>query len=180
MFGFDGFNTQTAGPTSIVGTWKAVDETVVNGQLQTQLAVVQFEPNGTFIEGYDLANNAATYLGRYSYEPNSHTLAFVIDSAAPSTGPQPNPFQQTSLTPVHSFGGQSAVELNNDLDFLFQSSSVAPSDFTLPAAPTSLSRFDNFFNNGSNRFDMFNGFNDGFNGFSDGSSFFGFNNHNFF
>ena len=117
-------------PTSVIGTWKAVE----NGFHGPELAVVQFKPDGTFIEGFDVANQASTYLGRYSYDSASQRISFIIDSAS-GTGPQPIPFQRQALSSVVHFGNPTQVELNNNLDFMFQSTSVDPSDFTLPAAP---------------------------------------------
>lgn len=136
------FNQFTASPTSVIGTWKAVDAAFINGQRQTELAVVQFKPDGTFVEGFDVANQASTYLGRYSYD--GQRIAFIIDSAA-GNGPQPVPFHQNALSSTVFLGNPTTVRLNNDLTFAFESPSVSPNDFVLPPAPTTQFRT---FNNG--------------------------------
>lgn len=123
----------TVSPTSVVGTWKAVDAAFINGQRQTELAVAQFKPDGTFVEGFDVANQASTYTGRYSYD--GQRIAFIIDTAS-GNGPQPVPFHQQALSSTVFLGNPTTMRLNNDLTFAFESTSVAPSDFVLPPAPS--------------------------------------------
>src|ERR1044072_5186416 len=146
--------SQTTVPASVIGTWTAVNDVCVNGQRQTALAVVQFKPDGTFVEGYDLANHASTFLGRYIYDNVNGRLSFIIDSAS-GDGPQSRPFHQTDVARVF-FDNPSSVRLNNDLFFDFQSTSVAPADFKLPPAPTTPARsFNTFTGVSTNPFSSF-------------------------
>jgi len=160
---FNQFTPRTIPLASVVGTWKAVNTAFINGQQQTELAVAQFKPDGSFVEGFDLANNASTYQGRYSFDTASQRISFIIDSTE-GTGPQPVPFQQPALSSTVFVGNTTVtVGLNNDLTFAFQSTSVAPSDFVLPPASSSFVPFTTASFRPFTPFDFHSGmFNNGF------------------
>jgi hypothetical protein len=134
----------------MVGTWTAtgaiVNPTNPSAGGVTQQAVLQLEPNGTFVEGYlQQGNPAVAYAGLWSYNQTTQKMAYIITAFTPSNGTAPVPFNTTALTSTVFFGNNTPGDptqfsMNNQLLFSFKDHGVSPSEFTLPPLPTPGSR----------------------------------------